>query len=309
MSKAEDLLNSLSSAEVAVYTPNESTEPHIVIGNDRVINVPDELKRLAVQYDHNIETVTFDCPRYWDEHDMSEMHIYINYLRVDEETGTYKAQNVTVDPDDPSIMHFTWTISKNVSMLTGRLVFIVCIRKIDDDGNEKNHWNSELCKVCYISEGLEYYPGEDLIELYPDIIEQWYQEVVSAINEVEAVKNNLIEMRDSGELDGATFTPAVSEDCDLSWSNDRGRENPPTVNIRGKQGVSPTIEVNDIQGGHRVIITDINGSTVFDVLDTIIDDTEAVSQLLSDFVYIGSVEPTSTPVLWFDTEITTDATV
>lgn len=32
------------------------TEPHIVVGSDRMITVPDELKNIAVQYDHNVET-------------------------------------------------------------------------------------------------------------------------------------------------------------------------------------------------------------------------------------------------------------
>ena len=36
--------------------------------------------------------------------------------------------------------------------------------------------------------------------------------------------------------DGATFTPAVSEDGTLSWTNDKGLENPASVNIKGPQG-------------------------------------------------------------------------
>jgi hypothetical protein len=39
-------------------------------------------------------------------------------------------------------------------------------------------------------------------------------------------------------LPGATFTPAVSNGGDLSWSNNGGLPNPPTVNIRGPQGES-----------------------------------------------------------------------
>lgn len=35
---------------------------------------------------------------------------------------------------------------------------------------------------------------------------------------------------------GAHFTPSVTADGDLSWSNDGGLENPATVNIRGPQG-------------------------------------------------------------------------
>lgn len=36
--------------------------------------------------------------------------------------------------------------------------------------------------------------------------------------------------------DGTTFTPAVSASGDLSWTNDGGKENPETVNIKGPQG-------------------------------------------------------------------------
>ena len=294
MSQAENLLNTLSSTG---QLANSFDEAHIIIDNKRIITVPDKLKRLAVQYDHDIETITFDCPRYWDGIDMSEMSIYINYLRCDTYTGSYKAQNVTVDSINSTKIHFDWTISRNVTQVIGKLVFLVCIRKTDESGNEVNHWNSELCKDCYVSEGLEV-DGEELKELYPDIIDQWHNEVLGVIGEMNTFKEELIGMRDSGEFDGATFTPSVSETGDLSWTNDRGRENPKTVNIRGQ---SPTIVVTDIQGGHRVTITDVNGTSSFDVLDTIVDETEAAVQMLSKFIYVGSVEPTSYPVLWFDT--------
>ena len=36
---------------------------------------------------------------------------------------------------------------------------------------------------------------------------------------------------------------------------------------RGEDGVSPTVEVQEITGGHRVIITDADGSKTFDVMD------------------------------------------
>ena len=300
MSKAEELLSTLTVDSDATLLADASTEPHFIIGNDRFISVPNELKRIAVQYDHDVETVTFDCPRYWDGLDMSEMHIYINYLRADKGTGIYKAQNITVDPDDSSIMHFDWTISRNVTEINGQIVFLVCIKKTDADGNEKNHWNSELCKSCSVSEGLEI-DGEELKAIYPDIIEQWYKEVVGVIDEVNAVKQELIDMRDSGELDGATFIPSVDSDGNLSWTNDRGRDNPETVNVRGPDGISPVITITNIQGGHRITITDINGTQYVDIMDTIIDSTEAVNKMLSDFVYVGEVEPSSGPVLWFDT--------
>lgn len=39
-----------------------------------------------------------------------------------------------------------------------------------------------------------------------------------------------------GELNGATFKPSVDNDGNLSWSNDKGLENPASTNIMGPQG-------------------------------------------------------------------------
>ena len=163
MSQAEDLLNSLSENDIST-----KIEPHIVVGSNRVITVPSELKRIAVQYDHNIETVTFDCPRYWDDHDMSTMKVYINYTRADNEPGCYIADDVAVDETDTSIMHFSWTISRHVTEAVGPLTILVCIKMVDADGNEVNHWNSERNTDMTISQGMEC--GDIIVNKYPDVI-------------------------------------------------------------------------------------------------------------------------------------------
>lgn len=255
MSKADELLNSLSDEDISLQLVNPETEPHIVIGEDRIVSVPKELQRIAVQYDHDVETVTFDCPRYWDGLDMSKMSIYINYMRKDRYVACYKATDITVDAADSNIMHFDWTISRNVSEVKGELKFLVCIKKGDAEGYEVNHWNSELNNEMYISEGLEVEPS--IFDPYPDIIGQWE-------DEVNAVKQILLDARDSGELDGATFTPSVDADGNLSWTNDKGRTNPATVNVKG---YSPRIIVKEIAGGKQFVITDYSGSQTVNVLN------------------------------------------
>lgn len=179
MSLAEDLVNSMTYGGSNTRTAAQDTEPHIVINSDRIITVPKELERIAVQWDHNIETVIFDCPRYWDDHDMSKMKIYINYVRPDSIPGNFLAENVTVDEFEPSIMHFTWTISRHVSESVGKLSVNVCIKKTDGNGNESTHWNSELCKIFYVSEGLE--TEDPIIQAHPDIFTQ----MLERMDEVE----------------------------------------------------------------------------------------------------------------------------
>lgn len=255
MSKADELLNSLSENDISLQLANPETEPHIVIGEDRIISVPEELRRIAVQFDHDVETVTFDCPRYWDGLDMSELSIYINYMRKDRYVACYKATDIVVDNADPNIMHFNWTVSRNVSEVKGELKFLVCIKKGDSEGYEVNHWNSELNSEMYISEGLEVEPS--IFDPYPDIISQWE-------DEVQRVKDILLAARDSGELDGATFTPSVDDAGNLSWTNDKGRTNPATKNIKG---YSPSILVREIEGGRQLIITDNRQSQTVTIMD------------------------------------------
>lgn len=372
MSKADELLNSLSEDDISLQLATPETEPHIVIGEDRVISVPEELRRIAVQYDHDVETVTFDCPRYWDGLDMSELSIYINYMRKDRYIDCYKATDIVVDGTDPNIMHFNWTVSRNVSEVKGELKFLVCIKKDDSEGYEVNHWNSELNAEMYISEGLEVDPS--ILDPYPDIISQWE-------DEVQRVKDILLAARDAGEFDGATFTPNVDDDGNLSWTNDKGRPNPATKNVKGysptvttesvtggtkititdktgaksfivsngangidgvsptvataavtggtevtitdkngskiftvlngvdgtngNDGVSPTVVITDINGGHRVTITDKDGTKSFDVMDGTTEISEAVKDYIGTYMHVGEVEPTSGPVLWFDTSTQT----
>ena len=42
----------------------------------------------------------------------------------------------------------------------------------------------------------------------------------------------------NGEFNGATFTPSVDQDGNISWTNNKGLENPSSQNIRGPQGVA-----------------------------------------------------------------------
>lgn len=175
MNQAEALLNTLNDGDIT--TSGETTEGYIVVNEDRSITVPDSLRRLGVQHDHNIETVTILCPRFWDGHDMSQMTVYVNYLRPDGVKGQYPAANLKVSE---TTMTFDWVISNNVTYIKGTLSFLICIVKTDADGMEERHWNSELNQQCYISEGMEC--QEVVVIGYPDIITY----LLTKMDEVEA---------------------------------------------------------------------------------------------------------------------------
>lgn len=144
MATANDIFNSI-----------ETEEPHIVINNDRSITVPDVLKNVAVQYDHDIETVTFDCPRYWDGNDLSGMKIMINFIKPLGDQGTYVCKPATIDQSNDKIIHFDWTISSEVTSQPGDIKFIVCMQKDATDQTTSLIWHSQICSLMTILPGIE----------------------------------------------------------------------------------------------------------------------------------------------------------
>ena len=154
---------------------------HVIVGSDRYITVPESLQKIGVQFDHNAETVTFDCPRYWDGHDLSMMKIYINYMRPNDSFGAYLCNDAEIDSMDDTIMHFNWVISGHVTEFAGPLSFLVCICDVDQNGDSTTHWNSELNTQMYISSGMKC--RDAILGRYPDIITQ----LLNRMDSVEAV--------------------------------------------------------------------------------------------------------------------------
>ena len=148
---------------------------HITINSDRSVTVPVELRKIGVQYDHNVNTIEFVGPRYSSNVDLSTMTIYINYILSDKTPGKYKAENVIIDDHDDSLIRFNWTITRNVTKVSGILSCLICAKKTDEEGNEINHWNTDIFRLLSVSEGME---NDSVIqEQYPDVITSLIQNV------------------------------------------------------------------------------------------------------------------------------------
>lgn len=98
---------------------------------------------------------------------------------------------------------------------------------------------------------------DGLIDEARALNERFEGELVEAAARVDAAIADLRLAAESGELDGATFTPSVDAGGTLSWTNDRGLPNPPPVNVRGPKGDDgesklvgslPTMTEADIDG-------------------------------------------------------------
>lgn len=186
------------SEDIVLITTEGDAEPHIVIDENRIITVPKSIHTIAVQYDHNVETAIFDCPRYWDGHDLSKMQIYINYKCSNTAKGRYIADNVTVDPLNENLIHFEWTIRNTVTHTKGQIIFSVCAMEVNEEGIEQVHWNSEICTDMKVSEGLE--TVESLEEQYPDLYAQLIERITQNETEMQGMLDTVHQMIEEGAV-------------------------------------------------------------------------------------------------------------
>lgn len=180
MSLAENLLNSLGETRTA--SPEQ--EPHIIVGADRFIKVPEQLKKIAVTNDKDIETVHFDCVRYWDGYDLSTFAIYLNIALPNGAGTTYIPKNITTSEN---FYHFDWVIEGNITPKSGTIgIGITAIKTKTNENGEivtDKRWNSFPNTECSIVKGfdIENVPSE---EESSDVIAQ-----LSAI--LEEIQSNL----------------------------------------------------------------------------------------------------------------------
>ena len=281
MGKAEELL--MTSAYSTRDIGSGYAEEHIVIGRDRVIIIPDSIQKIGVQFDHNIETVTFDCPRFWDKHDMSTMKIYINYMRSDGHVGMHLCSNIVAEDD---IMHFDWTISGDVTTIQGYLSFLVCIKRVDEEGNEAQHWNSMLNKELYIAEGLEC--QETILAQYPDIVTQ----VLTRMDIVEAeqqrwenaTEEELAQWKSTMEQLYAIWT-ADNEQAMSTWQGNM-EQNQSTWQTTNEQAMSTwkTNTYKELDDRMNVAEGNTTPDAIANQINDALDNNEATQAVISETV-------------------------
>lgn len=157
MSLAEEMLANVSlDNETTAY--NTDDDEHIVVSESRDIIVPNSLKVIAVTGDKDVETVTFDCVRYWDGNDLSTFAIYLNYILPDGTTGTYIPESIRTS-DGESIYHFDWLIQNNITKKSGKILFgVTAIKTKQNDSGEpiiEKQWSSFVNGDCSIAVGVD----------------------------------------------------------------------------------------------------------------------------------------------------------
>ena len=114
---------------------------------------------------------------------------------------------------------------------------------------------------------------------------------------------------------GATYTPAVSEEGVISWTNDQELPNPAPVNIKGPEGPAPAVTVSKVGkvatvtiGTETFTLTDgADGAGTGDMLKATYDTNN--NGIVDNAEKLGGKEPayyaTATAVSDLSTRVTT----
>lgn len=143
---------------------------HIIIDENLVCHVPESLRAIP-QFNHNVQTYTIDCPRYTQNGE--DMLVMLPFVSV-EKTGvkepvTVSCSNPIVDATDKNKIHFDWTITREVSDTPGKIGFVVCVRRSEEE-NLENAWHTYKCNEIEIKKGIDC--GLDMMMQYPGLMEE-----------------------------------------------------------------------------------------------------------------------------------------
>lgn len=92
--------------------------------NLRKITLPGNEKILGVYHDKNVTRKHFKMPRYYQDNDMSEFSIKVNYVNEDKETDCYAVDDLAVTDED--YITFSWLVGATACRVPGMVGFVIC---------------------------------------------------------------------------------------------------------------------------------------------------------------------------------------
>lgn len=123
----------------------------LVIDKDlRTISAPKNLI-LGVYNDKDITTLVFKIPRYYDNIDLRDFDIQVNYINAAGEAGFYTVEDKNVDSEE---IYFNWLLGRGVFVAKGSVVFSVCMKVLDNEDRIVQEFNTTYASGRVL-EGLE----------------------------------------------------------------------------------------------------------------------------------------------------------
>ena len=157
-----------------------------------------------VQFDHNSQRITFQVPRYIEDHDMSLCNVVqVHYQNIsgnkrNQNNGIYEVDDLSLSTSDPSILTCSWLVSRNATLYAGSLNFVLRFSCVESEVTEYA-WNTNVYSGLVVSGGIN--NTETVTESYPDIL---------AIHETRLTELEKADADDSSDSSGSSATTTTA---------------------------------------------------------------------------------------------------
>jgi hypothetical protein len=154
--------------------PNPQTEPKFIINlNTRIIDIPPEFYCIGIENDHNAETIYFETNRYFDDIDLYNASIAIQYINSLGKKYVfpivYKYIDYSEEGEEGELLSFGWTLSSDVLAAAGKVYFTIRFFELENDKNIfKYNLNTKIAEV-YVEKGLNVLVADESIKETDDL--------------------------------------------------------------------------------------------------------------------------------------------
>lgn len=172
-----------------------------------------DLKLLVAQGDHNSERITFEIPRYIEQHDMLKCNrIEVHYINISSTTrdtskDVYIVNDAQVSPEDENVVEFSWLLSGRATQYNGTLSFAISMKCLTDEVIDYR-WNTLTYEKILVGKSLN--NVETIAQEYSDVLEKWKKEVLENINPTVTIDTELNEESDNA-IANCTVAKKISQ--------------------------------------------------------------------------------------------------
>lgn len=171
---------------------NEEKKIYKIDLDTRAVMVPAG-EIIGVYHDKDVNKLTFEAPVTYKGINLTEYQISINYENEEEQKDRYIVDEIGVSMDTtgaPVSLTFDWLVGATACAVSGTVGFVVCFKKLDENGNVLNEINTKLTRMKVL-EGCEAACDEIEERYMTDLVGQLYKELDKVKKRGSDVKERL----------------------------------------------------------------------------------------------------------------------
>ena len=175
-------------------TSIDLSNPHCTVDVvTRKIVIPREIRFFATQYEHDVNTIIFECDRYVRDVDLLTQTGVIEFINGSMKTGNVGFYPITeIDSSRPDKIAFTWRIYNDTTQIAGPLYFAVRFYSIDNQGISFLHNFVTLPATTMILDTLDTESNPNL-EIVPSLLAAWLEKMNQISSEADSASNAALE--------------------------------------------------------------------------------------------------------------------